>query len=89
MDVHVFFKYLENQIRQEERRNSRLVSELEQFKQWRISMSSVYLKDLENRLSDMKKELLLNPNVKTDLSNVLVEFDIKETDDWNVNYIIK
>ena len=37
----------------------------------------------------MRKELLLNPNVKTDLSNVLVEFDIKDKDNWNINYIIK
>ena len=52
-------------------------------------MKGVYYTDLENRIIDMRKELLLNPNVKTDLSNVLVEFDIKDKDNWNINYIIK
>ena len=36
----------------------------------------MYLTDFEKELFELKKQLLINPNVKNDFSNVLVSIDI-------------
>lgn len=42
----------------------------------------MYLNDFEKELFNMKKHLLLNPMVKSDLSNVLVSVEIKDGNEY-------
>lgn len=48
----------------------------------------MYLNDFEKELFEFKKQLLANPNVKSDLSNVLVTVDINEGKEY-LHYILE